>query len=503
MISRYMFEKVRQLISEGKNNSEIAKSLGINRKTVRKYRQTNSPPKYHLKCRREKKDHFEQYRERAKTLLALHQPDQLSQTRKKSEGRITVSDIFEVLRAEGYKGSERTLSRRIRELRSEKGQERFYEQVYQPGEQCQFDFKESIEIPFKSGPRKLNLFFATLPYSDRFFIKAFTFKNYEAFADGMHSFFTAIGGMTESIRIDNLSPCVKKVLKGDARVYTESFLRAIDYYGFKVLPCNPGKGSDKGDCERDIRTHARKIKSLIKIQNLSFEDLEDFNNWVMEFVATRQNAQSIEKFKDETSKLRPTSAFEESIVNQVQSARVTSYGTVHVAHATYSVPDEAIGHIVKVVISAERVRIYKILEGTKKLVANHPRQKKGGHAVQPEHVITSLVRKPRALIRWKYRDIFLSDPNFNRLYHKFKGWDESRAEREFLKTMNLIQYTTLAEISIATSLLIDQPADRLYEEIKNLVLLDSFPGHSSGSIIQAPIQTDLNQYDLLIPNGGN
>ncbi|MBF0298108.1 MAG: hypothetical protein HQK51_05270 [Oligoflexia bacterium] len=36
------------------------------------------------------------------------------------------------------------------------------------------------------------------------------------------------------------------------------FIKATDYYDFKVLPCSPGKGNEKGDVERDIRTHAKK-----------------------------------------------------------------------------------------------------------------------------------------------------------------------------------------------------------------------------------------------------
>ena len=46
MITRYMFEKIRKLINEGKNNSEIARELKVNRKTVAKYRKSNTPPNY-------------------------------------------------------------------------------------------------------------------------------------------------------------------------------------------------------------------------------------------------------------------------------------------------------------------------------------------------------------------------------------------------------------------------------------------------------------------------
>ncbi|MBK9039027.1 MAG: hypothetical protein IPL83_07690 [Bdellovibrionales bacterium] len=63
--------------------------------------------------------------------------------------------------------------------------------------------------------------------------------------DGVHSFFEKIGGQTKNIRIDNLSPCVKRVKKDGGRDYTDAFNRAIKYYDFGVLPCSPGRGNEK------------------------------------------------------------------------------------------------------------------------------------------------------------------------------------------------------------------------------------------------------------------
>ncbi|MHA0110705.1 hypothetical protein ACXYUI_26600, partial [Klebsiella pneumoniae] len=58
-----------------------------------------------------------------------------------------------LLRKEGYSGSLRTTERRLARLQGEKPKERFFEQVYQPGEQAQFDFKEQVPLPFHEGIR--------------------------------------------------------------------------------------------------------------------------------------------------------------------------------------------------------------------------------------------------------------------------------------------------------------------------------------------------------------
>lgn len=502
MLSRYMFEKVRRLVNEGQNNSQIADKLGINRKTVRKYRESNGPPVSRSRKKRVHQDNFSDFKAQVQGLLkdeCLEKEEGTKGYQKKTV-RITVSDIFEVISTDGYQGSERTLSRRIKRLKDDWPKERFFEQSYTAGEQSQFDFKESIEIPFKMGLKKINLFFGTLPYSDRFFIKGFTFKKYEAFIDGIHSFFDDVGGQTENIRIDNLSPCVKKVLSGSKRLYTESFLKATDYYGFGVLPCAPGKGNEKGDVERDIRTHARKILSLIKIEGLCFDDIYDFNHWISEYVRDRQKQGSVEKFIHEQTKLTPLPAAEDDILCRIGSARVTSYGTVNVDKSTFSVPDTVIGHEVKTVVSAEEVKIYSLADGVKSLVAEHLRVPSGSHSICIKHIIKSLVRKPGGLTRWKHRDIFFEDINFRRLYQELEKRDADRSTKEFLRIVNLIQHASICEISVAVELALDSSATNLFEEVRSLILGQRYPNTHVYTLKQKTIEPNLQQYDLLIPS---
>jgi transposase len=166
MISMHNFEKIRELARNGLKPAKIAAQLGINRKTVSKYLGSNSPPCYPKeRDGRTREDHFLAYEERVKVLL--RPPSELSNV-----------EIFEMIKDEGYKGSERTVQRRIAELKSAQPKERFFEQEYQPGEQSQFDFKESVDIAFHDGVRKVQFVFGTLPCSDKYFIKGYPRTNF-------------------------------------------------------------------------------------------------------------------------------------------------------------------------------------------------------------------------------------------------------------------------------------------------------------------------------------
>jgi transposase len=199
-----MFEKIRTLSQEGKRISEIARLLKISRTTVRKHLRHNTAPQYKVRETGARQDSVAEFASEIKNWLS-------------SSPQLTDQEIFELLIGKGYSGSIRTLNRRLKAFRPLKTKERFFEQKYTAAEQAQFDFKEELKLQFKDGLKTGHLLVGTLPYSDRFYIKAFPFKNYQCFIEGVHAFFEFIGGLTVNVRIDNLSPCVSKVLKHGER----------------------------------------------------------------------------------------------------------------------------------------------------------------------------------------------------------------------------------------------------------------------------------------------
>ena len=486
MLSRYMFQRIRELVQEGKNNTEIARVLGVDRKTVRKYRSSNAPPKYTKRSAPTRVDPLAEFAERARFLFHEHDLDG--------------SAVYVQLREEGYTGSERTVQRRVASWRREQPLERYFEQRYDPGEQAQFDFKEKITLPFYDGDRIVYLFFGTLPYSDFFCIRGFPSLCYEAFAEGMHTFFEAAGGLTRNIRIDNLSPCVSKVYRGMKRDYTSAFVRAIDYYGFKVLPCNRGRGNEKGDVEREIRTRMNHIRNRQRVSGRKFRDFDDLNTWLQKFCECHQNGTKGDYLDRERASLLPLPARSEEVVSTIERVSISSFGTARSERlkASYSVPDNFIGSSCTLTITPFQVTIRRAGNGGD-LAAVHQRRESGKHSILLEHALPSLIRKPQAMVRWRHRDILFPSPVFRRYLARLRSDNPDQAEIEFLRAINLVQFVSLDEIGVAMDLAMTSEATELFSEVKQLLLGG---GHKPNEkqCDQRPIQTDLTIYDHFIPS---
>lgn len=487
MVSHYMFQKVRQLAEVGTSVRQIAKALGLDRKTVTKYLESNAPPKYGPRRQGGKDDVFAAFEGLAQSMLA-------------TVPELTAAEIFLAAKEAGYEGSERTVERRVATLKGRRPKERFFEQEYQPGEQAQFDFKESVTLPFLTGPRLIHLHFGTLPYSDFFWIKCYGFKNFEAYMDGIHSFFEAAGGMSANIRFDNLSPCVSGVLRGNSRLYTPAFEKATAYYGFGLLPCAPAKGSDKGDVERDIRTHARRLLNLVKLTGRVFHDFDDVNVWLAEYAGKYRQQKTPVLLAEEQATLKPLPPRDDEILCKVETWPASKLGTVRIAKTTYSIPDEMIGVACRIVASAYDVKVYRS-GGKGELICVHERQEEGKSSIDLAHVLPSLLRKPGAMVRWAHRDLLFPDAVYRRYFQHLKRTCSDGAEREYLRAINLIQYTTLAEIGAGMELVMESGGVAPFEELKALLLLagPSPGGRPSAVTDQVPLSPVLSMYDSLIP----
>jgi hypothetical protein len=358
-----------------------------------------------------------------------------------------------------------------------------------------------VTLPFATGDRIIHLHFGTLPYSDYFDIKGYGIKTFEAFMDGIHSFFEGTGGMTENIRFDNLSPCVRKVLKGNERLYTPAFEKATAYYGFGLLPCAPGKGSDKGDVEREIRTHARRLLNLVKITGKTFRDFDDLNDWLAAYCLKYRPEKVSALFEEERQGLKPLPPRDEEILCKVNVVPGSKLGTISIAKTSYSILDEMIGVPCRVVASAYEVKIYRA-GGNGELVAVHEREPEGSKgSIALTHVLPSLLRKPGAMVRWAFRDILFPAPVFTRFYEHLKRTAPESPEREYLRAINLIQYTTLGEIGAGMELVLEAASPTPFEHLKELLLLEGHyprsPPHAA--ILQTPLSPKLSSYDSLIP----
>jgi len=352
----------------------------------------------------------------------------------------------------------------------------------------------------------VHLHFGTLPYSDTCLVRGYPFKNYECFIDGIHSFFNTIGGMTDNIRFDNLSPCVKKVLTGNERLYTDDFKRAIKYYDFGLLPCRPGKGSDKGDVERDIRTFSNRVKNRVSHEGLVFRDWEHLNGWLAEYMQERQKPESLLKLEEEKKTLKVLPPADEGVLCKIKLGPANSYGTIRFGKSPYSVPDSMIDKGCRTVIGPYEVHIEltEARQGTKEIIV-HPRKLDGEPSILLEHVLPSLLRKPHAMVRWAHRRILFPTPICEKFYQKLTKIEAYSAEREYLKAINLVQHTTLSEIITGMELILETNSQTLFDDLRELLFGERRPADVIGitsRLNQSPLKPELSQYDSLIPKLG-
>jgi hypothetical protein len=159
-----------------------------------------------------------------------------------------------------------------------------------------------------------------------------------------------------------------------------------------------------------------------------------------------------------------------------------------------------IGQWCKIVLSPFDISIYRSTH-RHEFVCKHDRKVDGKHSIALEHTLPSLIRKPGAMIRWAHRSILFPFPSFEKYYKFLKNKNGVNAEKELLKSVNLVQHATLKEISLAMELVMEGACEVPFVELKKLLLCDGHhPLDTVHHLNQEPLKPRLSEYDFLIPN---
>jgi hypothetical protein len=133
------------------------------------------------------------------------------------------------------------------------------------------------------------------------------------------------------------------------------------------------------------------------------------------------------------------------------TATVTSWSTIRVKRNTYSVSSSLIGETVRVRVYDERLEVYY---GDAKQLEVERLLGEGGHVINYRHIIWSLVRKPGAFARYKYREALFPSLSFRRAYDALlSARPEREADIEYLRILHLAASTMEAEVQAALELL--------------------------------------------------
>jgi transposase len=365
----------------------IHRMLGYDRETIRKAIVQAAPVPYTL-ARPRAAPVIGPYKRRIAELLA-------ESKKQKRKQRYTAHRIFEILRNEGYTGSEGAVHNYVsRERRKDEYKEKYIPLEFDPGQDAQVDWGEA-EVILAGERVTVQLFILRLNYSKARFVMAFPFQKQEAFFEGHNQAFRFLGGIPRRLTYDNLKTAVYKILSGRNRQEQESFKRFRSYYLFESNYCNPAQGHEKGGVENDVGYAQRNFMTPL-LQANSYQELN-----AMLWKACQENlhrrvrgqlASVSDLLADERSQFLPLPAelFPACVSSPVKP---NGYSQVDLDTNRYSVPAEHGND--QLVLRAYSFRV-EILLG-KEVIATHPRCfGREQDILDPLHYLNLLEQRPGA-----------------------------------------------------------------------------------------------------------
>ena len=349
---------ILDLHRQGLSVSAIARRVGIDRKTARKYIERGlEPPSYGPRQPRARRlEPFEAYlRQRVAAYPGL-----------------TASRLLREIREHGYGGRYTAVTDFLRAVRPSPMPAFEVRFETPPGEQAQVDFAQ-FQVIFTDEPSETRivwLFSLVLGYSRLIWARFVAHQDLQTMLRCHIGAFAALGGVPREVLYDRMKTAVIGEDEEAHIVYNRALIDLAGHYGFHPKACRPYRAKTKGKVERPFR-YIREDFFLAR----SFRNLDDLNAQLAHWLATVANPRVHattrrvvnEAFAEEKLVLRPLLLVPFRAVLKLER-RVSHEGMVSVGGNLYSVPDATRKRVVEVHSLADEIRIFE----ADRLIAVHP-----------------------------------------------------------------------------------------------------------------------------------
>jgi transposase len=392
-------ELVRRL-QRGQSNRAVAKALGIDRKTVARYRTWAAeqglltgplPPLGEL------------HQLLAGTMKSTPPPQNVSSVEPYRDVVIQLRQqgveraaIWERLKERGYTGSYSSVYRFVRQLEPPTPDVTVRVET-RPGEEAQVDFGFAGRLidPETGELRKAWVFVMTLSWSRHQYVE-FVWDQQVATWLLLHRHaFTFLGGVPERVVIDNLKAGIARACWHEPQAQ-QAYRECAEHYGFLITPCRPRTPQHKGKVEQGGVHYVKRNFLAGREPTTRPQANRDVRRWVLTVAGQRIHGTTkerpLDRFALERAALQPLPAtpYDLAVWKQVKLHR-DCYVVFEGAY--YSAPFRLVGQQLWVRGGTQAVQIYTT---DYQLVATHARAQRPGQRLTnrahlPAHKVPGLM----------------------------------------------------------------------------------------------------------------
>ena len=363
MLREDVVQEVLARLARGEGVKTIARELGVDRKTVKRWRRLGQ---WHPRHGRAQPRGMDPYRAR----LAQRGP----------EVGWNAVVLHRELVSLGFTGSVQQVRRAIRPWRADARRATIATVRYEtgPGEQAQVDFGQ-LHVWIGEHPERVHLLVFTLGYSRRLWVRAYPHERLSAILDGHERAFRHFGGVPLTCLYDNPRTLVLRRREREI-TWHPIFHDFVRYYGVAPRACQPYRARTKGKVESGVKYVKRNA-----LAGRRFPSWEALNAWLEEWATTvadqrihgTTHERPIDRFARET--LTPLGTRPPYRYERERLRRVPADALVAIGAARYSVPVQYVGRTVSI---QETTTHYDIFH-EQMCIARHAKAPR--HAVVMDH----------------------------------------------------------------------------------------------------------------------
>lgn len=234
---------LRHYLEQGLSKSEVARQLGISRRTMYHWLETGQ-------LDRELDDEPVRYAARPPVERKIEPFRPIIDARLAEYPRLTATRLFDEIRAAGYAGGYTQVKEYVRDTRPGPKPDPVVRFETPAGHQAQVDFAE-FQLPWG----KRYALIVVLGYSRLLWLQFFSRQTMAVLMRGLEEAFAFFGGVTAELLFDQMRAVIidDQRLAGGRLLENTEFVRFAAHWGFRIRACRPYRAKTKGKVERPIR----------------------------------------------------------------------------------------------------------------------------------------------------------------------------------------------------------------------------------------------------------